>query len=84
MGVRTQWAGVGGGLTESLLCSAPGSREASPANANTAAEEKVAEPTVRVIENKAAVNPGLLAEERAVEDLGVQAAGGRASLDASR
>uniref|UniRef100_A0A8C9Q0E5 Polymeric immunoglobulin receptor n=1 Tax=Spermophilus dauricus TaxID=99837 RepID=A0A8C9Q0E5_SPEDA len=55
---------------------AVGSREVSPANANPGAEEKVAEPTVRVIENKVIVNPRLFAEERAVvEDTGDQEPG---------
>uniref|UniRef100_A0A8D2DW72 Polymeric immunoglobulin receptor n=1 Tax=Sciurus vulgaris TaxID=55149 RepID=A0A8D2DW72_SCIVU len=62
---------------------AAGSREVSPANtnANTVAEENVAEPTVRVIENKAIVNPRLFAEEKVVEDTGDQVPGGRASTD---
>lgn len=72
---------------------AGGSREASPANPNTVAEEKVSESTVgvaeekvlesespvRVIENKAIVNPRLFAEERVVEDTGDQAPEDRAS-----
>ncbi|KAF7486209.1 polymeric immunoglobulin receptor [Marmota monax] len=63
---------------------AVGSREVSPANTNPGAEEKVAEPTVRVIENKAVVNPRLFAEERAVvEDTGDQEPGIRASSDTS-
>lgn len=83
---NTGEVGVGGrDLTESLLFSAPGSREVSPANANPGAEEKVAEPTVRVIENKVIVNPRLFAEERAVvEDTGDQEPGIRASSDTSR
>ncbi|XP_047377757.1 polymeric immunoglobulin receptor [Sciurus carolinensis] len=62
---------------------AAGSREVSPANtnANTVAEENVAEPTVQVIENKAIVNPRLFAEEKVVEDTGDQVPGGRASTD---
>ncbi|KAM5237810.1 polymeric immunoglobulin receptor [Ctenodactylus gundi] len=50
-------------------------------NANTAPAEEMVESGVKVVENKAIVNPRLFAEERAVENTGDQARGSRASAD---
>uniref|UniRef100_A0A5F4WLP5 Polymeric immunoglobulin receptor n=2 Tax=Callithrix jacchus TaxID=9483 RepID=A0A5F4WLP5_CALJA len=60
-----------------------GSRDASPAKADAAPDEKVLESGVQEIENKAVQDPRLFAEEKAVADAGDQAGGSRASVDSS-
>jgi hypothetical protein len=73
-----------------LFCSAPGSRDVAPENANAAPGEEVEESRVRELENKAILNPRLFAEETVVKEAGGQsqagdqAQEGRASVGAGR
>ncbi|XP_008062620.2 polymeric immunoglobulin receptor [Carlito syrichta] len=60
-----------------------GFHDVSPANANVLPEEKLVESGAKEIENKVIQDPRLFAEEKAVEDVGDQAGGSRASVDTS-
>ncbi|XP_032144933.1 polymeric immunoglobulin receptor [Sapajus apella] len=60
-----------------------GSRDASPVKADAAPDEKMLEPGVQKIGNRAVQDPRLFAEEKVVADTGDQAGGSRISVDSS-
>lgn len=72
------YVAVEGKTGGSRQVSAPGAN----AQANAAPEEEVAEFSASEKENKAALNPSLLAEETGIESVGDQAQDSRASVDA--
>lgn len=74
--------------SRALFCSASGSRQVNApdanAQANAASEEEVAVFSASEKENKAVLNPSLLAEKTGIESVGDQVQDSRASVDAGR